>query len=74
MAKVWRAGAGVALVVIGFVLALIMEGFLLISGRTALTALLGWKNAPEPIQNALDAGHTKLVDVLSATDSAKPCK
>src|SRR5438477_10823627 len=61
-------------VVIGFALALILEGFLLVSGKTALTVLLGWKNAPEPIQNALDVGHTKLVDVLSATDSATPCK
>lgn len=51
----------------GFLLALILEGFLLIGGRTVLTGLLGWKNPPEPVQNALDAGRTKLVDVLGET-------
>lgn len=53
----------------GFVLALILEGFLLISGRTAITSILGWKNAPKPIQLALDAGRGQLVKVLGAEAS-----
>lgn len=48
----------------GFLLALILEGFLILSGRTALTQVLGWKNAPAPISIALDAGRNKLIDVL----------
>jgi len=48
----------------GFLLALILEGFLLIGGRTALTEALGWKNAPEPIQTALDSGRSQLIQVL----------
>ena len=48
----------------GFLLALILEGFLLISGRTAFTQLLGWHDAPKPIGHALDLGREKLVDVL----------
>lgn len=48
----------------GFLLALILEGFLLIGGRTALTSVLGWKNPPSFIADALDAGKTKLVQVL----------
>jgi uncharacterized membrane protein YhfC len=50
----------------GFLLALIMEGFFLISGRTLFTQLLGWKNAPKPIGTALDLGREKLVDVLGS--------
>jgi len=52
----------------GFLLALILEGFLILSGRTLFTEIVGWKNAPKPILNALDAGRNKLVDVLGVTD------
>lgn len=51
----------------GFLLAIVLEGFLIIGGRTALTEVLGWKNAPKPLSNALDAGRSKLVDVLGVT-------
>lgn len=50
----------------GFLLALIMEGFFLISGRTLFTTLLGWKSAPKPIGTALDIGRRKLSDVLGS--------
>ena len=53
---------------IGFLLALILEGFLIIGGRTALTELLGWKDAPKPIANALEAGREKLIGVLGIKD------
>lgn len=52
----------------GFALALILEGFLLVGGRTLFTEILGWKNAPKPISNVLETGRTKLVDVLGVTD------
>jgi hypothetical protein len=48
----------------GFLLALILEGFLIIGGRTVLTSIIGWKNPPAPIVAALDAGRAKLVQVL----------
>jgi hypothetical protein len=48
----------------GFLLALILEGFLIIGGRTALTSVLGWKNPPPAITAALDKGRSKLVQVL----------
>jgi hypothetical protein len=51
----------------GFLLALILEGFLIIGGRTAMTSVLGWKNAPAPISIALDAGRNKLIQVLGIT-------
>ncbi len=52
----------------GFVLALILEGFLLVSGKTVLIGFLGWKNAPKPLQNVLEAGRTELTKVLGVND------
>lgn len=48
----------------GVLLTLIVEGFLLVNGQTAITSLLGWKNAPKPIGTALDIGKEKLTDTL----------
>lgn len=64
----WSLGGWYAWVFMGFILTLIMEGFFLVSGKTVLTSLLGWKNAPEPIQIVLDTGKEKLVNVLGAED------
>ena len=52
----------------GFLLALIFEGFLIIGGKTAITELVGWKNAPKPISTLLDSGRNKLVQVLGVTE------
>jgi hypothetical protein len=52
----------------GFLLALTLEGFLITKGGTALTGILGWKNAPAPISIVLDAGRNKLIQVLGASD------
>ncbi len=52
----------------GFLLALFLEGFLVIGGRTALTEVMGWKNAPKPLQLVLDSGRSKLVQVLGIKD------
>ncbi|MEK7188335.1 MAG: hypothetical protein AAB685_00600 [Patescibacteria group bacterium] len=51
----------------GVILTLIFEGFLIVGGRTALTEVIGWKNAPLFIEVALDRGREKLVDVLGVT-------
>jgi hypothetical protein len=58
----------------GFVLTLILEGFLWLGGRTVLTSVLGWKNPPKPIATTLDTGREHLREVLGETaeiDSAK---
>ncbi len=60
----WSFKAASAWFFIGFLIALVLEGFLLIGGRTVLTEILGWKNAPKPIQTTLDRGREKMVDVL----------
>ena len=64
----WSIKGGIFGIALGFILALIFEGFLLIGGRTVITEVLGWKNAPKPIVNVLDAGRAKLVKVLGITD------
>ncbi|MDP3013275.1 MAG: hypothetical protein Q8M92_03470, partial [Candidatus Subteraquimicrobiales bacterium] len=48
----------------GFLLTLLLEGFLLVAGRTAVTELLSWKNAPKPISTVLDIGKEKLTDII----------
>jgi len=60
----WSLKGGLIGIFFGFLLALILEGFLLIGGKTALTEVLGWKNAPAPISHALDAGRSQLIQVL----------
>ena len=60
----WSLKGGVFGIFFGFLLALILEGFLLIGGKTALTEVLGWKNAPAPLARVLDAGRSQLIQVL----------
>ena len=64
----WSVKGALFGIFFGFLLALILEGFLIIGGRTALTSVLGWKNAPAPISIALDAGRNKLIQVLGIKD------
>ncbi len=68
----WSVKGAVFGIFFGFLLALILEGFLIIGGRTALTSVLGWKNAPAPISLALDAGRNKLIQVLGIKDQVPP--
>lgn len=63
----WSLKGATTGIFFGFLLALILEGFLIIGGRTALTELLGWKSAPKPISTALDKGRSQLVEVLGIT-------
>lgn len=60
----WSFKGGLMGLFFGFLLALIFEGFLLIGGRTAVTEILGWKNAPKPLVNVLDAGRAKIKSLI----------
>lgn len=61
----WSMGRqSLAFIFWGFVLAVIVEGFLIIGGRTLFTEVIGWKSAPKPIGTALDLGRDRLVNVL----------
>lgn len=65
------SGFGIGLI-IGFILAIVLEGFLLIGGKTVITGLLSWKSAPPQVQSILESGHTKLLEVLSVPKSCWP--
>jgi len=60
----WSFKGAVFGIFVGFLLALLLEGFLILGGRTALTSILGWKNPPKPIAAALDTGRNQLIQVL----------
>lgn len=64
----WSFKGGLVGLFFGFIFALLLEGFLLVSGHTVVTTLLGWKNAPKPISTALDLGKDKLINVLGTTN------
>lgn len=64
----WSLKGGVVGIFFGFLFALVLEGFLIIGGRTAVTEVMGWKNAPKPILLVLDSGRSKLIQVLGIQD------
>lgn len=49
---------------LGFLLAVLVEGLLLVSGRTIFTEVLSLENAPRPVQEFIDAGRYRLTDVV----------
>lgn len=54
--------------IFGFLLALVLEGFLITQGGTVITGVLSWRSAPAPISIVLDAGRNKLIQVLGIKD------
>lgn len=64
----WSFSGWPAYFFMGFLFALVLEGFLILGGRTFLTVILGWRNAPKPVLTVLDAGRDKLVNVLGVQD------
>ena len=60
----WSLKGGLFGLFFGFMFALILEGFLIVGGKTAFTEIIGWKNAPKPVLGVLEAGRAKLSEVL----------
>lgn len=61
----WNLGkSSWAMLFWGVALTIIVEAFLWIGGKTLLTTILGWNNAPKPIAATLDTGRERLVEVL----------
>ena len=60
----WELKGIIPGIMVGFVLAFILEGFLLISGKTLLAEVFGWKSPPKPLANFIDVGREQLVSVL----------
>lgn len=63
----WSFKGGLIGLFFGVLLTLIIEGFLIVNGSTAVTALLGWNNAPKPIKTALDIGKANLIKTIICT-------
>lgn len=68
----WSLWGAWVWVLVGFLLAFVLEGFLLVSGRSVITTLIGWKNAPKPVQNVLNASHEKLLESLNVPKACWP--
>lgn len=60
----WSARGAIFGIFLGFLLALVFEGFLVIGGKTAMTEVLGWKNPPKPVSIVLDWGRNRVIQVL----------
>jgi phosphoglycerol transferase MdoB-like AlkP superfamily enzyme len=63
----WSVKGALFGVFFGILFAFIIEGFLIIGGKTAITEVLGWRNAPQPLLGIIDAGRSKLVNVLGVS-------
>ncbi|MBN1168662.1 hypothetical protein JXA63_02110 [Candidatus Woesebacteria bacterium] len=64
----WSVKGFFPILILGFVLAIVFEGFMILSGKTFLITLLGWENAPKPISTALDEGRNELIKVLGVSE------
>ncbi len=64
----WSFKGAPGMIALGFFIALILEGFMIIGGKTFMTEILGWKNPPKPIANVLDTSRKELVEVLGEAD------
>ncbi|MCS7092035.1 MAG: hypothetical protein NZM26_01640 [Patescibacteria group bacterium] len=68
----WSLGSSAwAMLLWGFLLALILEGLILVSGKTILMNVLGWRNPPQPIDSLLETGRAQFIKVLGAEDEVK---
>lgn len=50
----WSVKGAIFGMFFGFILAVILEGFLIIGGKTFLTKVFGWQNPPKPLVNLID--------------------
>ena len=70
----WSLKGAASMITLGFIFAIIIEGFFILWVKPLVTELLGWKNPPKPIGRALDVSKDKLVDVLGETDEVSQTK
>jgi hypothetical protein len=64
----WHMGGMIPGVFFGFMIAIFLEGIFIVGGKTVLTEVLGWRSAPKPLANFLDAGRNQMINVLGASD------
>lgn len=59
-------------VFLGFLIAIFLEGLLIMNGRTIFVEVIGLENMPKPISTFLDESKGELVQVLGTTQSCEP--
>ncbi len=68
----WSLGRhSIAIFVWGFIVALIVEGFFILAGRTMFTEILGLKNVPKPISSFIELGRNRVYQVLGESVEVK---
>ncbi len=68
----WSLGRhSIAIFVWGFIVALIVEGFFILAGRTMFTEVLGLKNVPKPISSFIELGRNRVYQVLGESVEIK---
>lgn len=68
----WSFGRqSIAIFAWGFIVALIVEGFFILAGRTMFTELLGLRNLPKPISSFIDLGRSRVYQVLGESVEIK---
>ncbi len=68
----WSLGRhSIAIFVWGFIVALIVEGFFILAGRTMFTEVLGLRNIPKPISSFIELGRSRAYQVLGESMEVK---
>ncbi len=68
----WSLGRhSIAIFVWGFIVALIVEGFFILAGRTMFTEILGLKNVPKPVSSFIELGRNRVYQVLGESIEVK---
>jgi len=67
----WSFKGFLPAVLMGFILAIILEGFLIMSGKTIFVQIIGLENMPKPISTFLDESRQELVEVLGEDQSCE---
>lgn len=66
----WGFQGFIPTLILGFVLAIIFEIGLLLSGKTLVSMIFGWENAPKPISTIIDESRGKMVQVLGESEES----
>ncbi len=63
----WNLSSFIPTLILGFSLAIILETALILNGKTLMTEILGWENAPKPISTIINTGRSRMAHVLGET-------
>jgi hypothetical protein len=64
----WYMSNWMIFLILGFILAIFVEGLFLVGGKTIFTEILKIKRAPRPVQRVIDSGRNRLFEVVCSED------